>query len=166
MSVNNPLKYTGRTTHYNIPVFRPDQNNAGAGTTEAPVVSARAEQRAVNISDTQMYGNQRSLLGKAFASCVLIEGDFSEGSNSVTLSSIEAYIKGIYVNNEGNPITWNVTPGEESDLYIGLVESNRGQLVAQGFQSSREYGQITTQVIPVGNPAPNDNFLIIARVLI
>ena len=165
MSQNNPLKYSGRTGHYNIPVFRPDSqgNDVGAGTPSAPRPSARAEQRGVNIEDEQLYGVRRSLLGDQFESCVLNEGDFSLSGNVVTLTSIEAFINGIFVNNRGNPVTWTINLGVETDLYIALTETGP-DVQSSAFKSSREYGQLKTAFLPTPSVAPDNLHIIVGRV--
>lgn len=165
MSQNNPLKYSGRTDHFNIPVFRPDSqgNDVGAGTPSAPRPSARAEQRAMNIEDEQLYGVRRSLLGDQFQSCVLNEGDFTLAGNVVTLSSIEAFINGIFVNNRGNAVTWTISLGIETDLYIALTESGPN-VQSSAFQSSREYGQLKTAYLPTPSSPPNNLHIIVGRV--
>lgn len=165
MSQNNPLKYSGRTSHFNIPVFRPDSqgNDVGAGTPTAPRPSARAEQRAMNIEDEQMYGVRRSLLGNQFQSCVLNEGTFTLSGNVVVLSSIEAFINGIFVNNRGNPITWTINLGTETDLYIALTETGPN-VQSTAFQSSREYGQLKTAFLPTPSTAPDNLHIIVGRV--
>ena len=162
---DNVVRYSGRTTHYTIPVFRPDHGDTGGGTTTAPKPSARSEQRAVNIEDSQMRGNGRSTLGNTFKTCVLNEGVWSVSGSTITLSSFEGYIENIYLNNRGVAINWTGIPtGISYDLFLGLIELERDVSYVQEFKSSKEYGDIQLKTYQTSQNFSNTNYMIMAQV--
>lgn len=164
---NNVVRYSGVTDKFLIPYFRPDFGDTGSGTTESPRVSARAEQRAKNIIDMQLWGSFRTNLRNTYYTCVLNEGDWTVSGNTVTLSSLEAFIAGIFVNNRGNSISWTSIPtGISQDLFVKRVETNREQSFNEDFVSSKEYGDLNIEVIPTADNYSNTNYLKMASVLL
>ena len=161
MGINAPLKYSGRSSKYLLPVFRPDSGDGGS----VPRVSARSEQRYANICDIQLLGNNRALLGETYKSCVLEEGDYSVSGNTISLTSIKAYIKGFYVANRGKALSWVVPSGVAYNLYIGIIEIPKDIMTADYFSTS-EYGDIRTATAAVSGTQPNDNYIILAQVTI
>jgi hypothetical protein len=157
---DNVTKYSGRTQFYFLPVFRPDNGDGGS----VPRVSARGEQRRVNICDNLLYGGNRVNLGKIYQTCVLNEGTWTISGSSVTLSSFEGYIQGVYIANRGNPVSWTAVPsGATQDLFVGIVETQQDS-PAQVFVSSREYGDIITKIVPSSQNYSNSNFMLMAKV--
>jgi len=166
MSINT-VSYSGLTTFYNIPYFKPDYGDTGAGTTTAPRVSARAEQRGRNICDNIMNGANRGNLNNDYISCVLNEGTWTLGADSYTLSSLEAYISTIFVNNRGKEISWTGIPtGVSQDLFVGLIEVPRDTFTNSVFLSSKEYGDLRIKVVPTSEAFSSSNYILMAQVLL